>query len=814
MKNVSKIAFLLLICLQAFAQNSQTVSIKGKLLDATTNEIMPFASILVMQAKVGQDSSKIGGSTDLNGEFLMQNLAKGEAKISVSFVGYMKIEKIVSLNENKDFGTILLKPETSLLKEVTVKAQKNTAELELDKKVFNVSDGITTIGGTAENLLRNIPTLTIEADGSATLRNASTTIYINGKPTQLSLAQIPADQIESVEVISNPSAKYEAAATGGIVNLILKKNRVAGYNGTVSAGVGSNGRFNGMLNLEANKGKWNISTIYNLNASQNPVNNYAYRTNFNPDGSVLGYFNQNTAVKRDNIFQNARVGVDYNWNKNNTISVAGSYVNGKFNSVTNQTYENLDPNNVRIAYGERNTTPFNTYVNSGVELDWKHSFSQKGRTLSFTSSYNRSNSSNAANWLTTTISSNGSEEGSPEKDIIAGNTIGNQLVAQLDYVRPINDSTKWEFGLRSLTNIRDQQYLFSQFKEATNTYELLTDFSQNALITENVNAAYALYTTKLKHNISIQAGLRVEQSSLQGVSRFEPSSTFGYKYPSASGKNFIKSFFPSFAISKKLGEESELGLNLSRKIGRPGWRQISAGIQSADKQNIILGNPALQPEFVNTSELNYNKTFGKTNWLSSIYYIYEDNTIKPFVQPSATDPSILVTTFTNVKVDIKGGFENTLSFYVIKNLSVIANLNVFNFTIQTNTSSRSVWTGRSKLNLTYKFKGNIAVQVNGSYDARSTSLQGYRGSMAAADFALRKSFWNNKGNIAFTVNDIFNSRKQISVYDQPAAFQSSMNRRDIRFYKVVLQLPLNRNSNDKKKTQNNDSSRGEDDFGN
>lgn len=809
MKQLSTTILFLLISLQITAQ----ISLSGKLIDATTKETLPFATIMVLQAKAGSDSVKTGVSSDIEGKFLIQNLIQGNTQLSISFVGYQKTERFVMLKENKDLGTILILPETSLLKEVTVVAQKNTAELSLDKRVFNVSDGITAIGGTAENLLRNIPTLAIDSDGSALLRNSTATIYINGKPTQLSLAQIPADQIESVEVISNPSAKYEAAAKGGIVNLVLKKNRKSGYNGTVSAGLGNAGRFNGMLNLELNKGKWNTSAIYNVNASQNPLDSYAYRTNFKADGSVLGYFNQNTDTKRDNVFQNIRLATDYNLNKNNTITLAATHVNGKFNSITNQSYVNLDANSIRTAFGERKTTPQNSYINNGIELDWKHLFAQK-RTLSFTSAYNRNNSSNAADWLTTSLNSNGSNlEGSPEKDKIEGNTIGNQIVAQLDYTHPINDSTKWEFGLRSLTNVRDQQYFFNQFQESTNSFNLLLDYSQNARITETVNAAYALYTTTLRNKISLQAGLRIEQSSLRGVSRFEPFMNFGYDYPSTSGKNFFKALFPSFAMSKKLSEESEIGINLSRKIGRPGWRQIFIGIQSADKQNVTIGNPALQPEFVNTAELNYNKSFGKTNWLSSLYYIYEDNTIKPFVQPSETDPSILITTFTNVKVDIQGGFENTLSFYVVKNLSVLASLNVFNFTLQTTNSSKNIWTGRSKLNFTYKFGGNISAQLNGEYSAKSLALQGSRGAIAAADFALRKSFWNNKGNIAFTINDIFNSRKQISIYDQPLAYQESMNRRDVRYYKLTLQLPLNRNVTSKKKPQNN-GNHAEEDFGN
>jgi outer membrane receptor protein involved in Fe transport len=416
------------------------------------------------------------------------------------------------------------------------------------------------------------------------------------------------------------------------------------------------------------------------------------------------------------------------------------------------------------------------------------------------SGYNRNWVSNADNWTTTSVNADGtSQDGYPEYDHITGQTTGNQVIVQLDYTQPLNDSTKWEMGMRSFTYIRDQQYFFNQFNGSSEEFVLLPTYSQNAHITETVNALYALYTTKLRGSISLQAGLRVEQSALKGVSRFEPVSHFGFDYPSSSGGNWIKAFFPSFSLVKNLTKDSEIGISLSRKIGRPGWRQFFVGIQSSDRQNVTIGNPALQPEFVNTGELNYSRFWENISLLSTAYYIYEDNTIKPLVQPSVDDPSILVTTYANVKADIRGGLDNTLTVTFGKNFNVMANINAFNFTLQTDTYKRTKWAYNAKLNLNYNFPKNITAQLSTSNNSVTPQLQGSRSAVRSADFAVRKSFWDNRGSIVFTLNDIFNSRKQAIIYDQPTAYQRSMNRREVRFYKITLQFPLSRTESQRKK---------------
>ncbi|MES2518185.1 MAG: outer membrane beta-barrel protein [Bacteroidota bacterium] len=783
------IILLFLITNVAFAQNSPSGKITGKVIDASNNQALSFASVGVFQSQNAKDVLVGGVTIPENGEFVINNLPLGKLTLKVSFVGYQAVSQEINLTESPlDLGTIKLSPDTKMLQEVQVKGEKDQVSLGMDKRIFSVGKNLTTIGGTAESLLRSVPSLSIDESGNASLRNMATTIYINGKPTQLTLAQIPANQIESVEVISNPSARYDASTSGGIVNLVLKKNREAGFNGSVSGGFGSNSRFDGSLNLDYHEGKWNFTALYNANSTKNPLNGYVNRTN-SLNGSPVSYFNQNTDISLDNLFQNGRVVVDYTADKFNTFSVAGTVVGGSFNTITNQVYDYRDAQQNITSYGGRTTLPQNSFTNIGVEFDWKRTFARKGRELSLVTSFTRNNVSNAADWLTTGKNADGTNVATyPETDKITGRQIGSQYLAQLDYVHPINDSTKFEMGLRSYTYGRDQQYFFNQLNNDTKGYTLLQNYSQDADVLETVNAAYFLYNHRLKNKITMEVGLRIEQSFLHGLSRFD-NTTFGYDYPSVSGGNWFQAFFPTFALSKKFSEDSEIGFSLSRKVGRPNFRHVFVGIQSSDRQNITIGNPKIQPEFVNTAELNYSQNIGRLSWLASAYYIYEDHTIKPFTQPSATDPTILVTSFINAKADIQYGMDNTFK-YSVGPFSATANINVFNFIIQSTDIQNELWTYRAKLNLSYRFPANFSAQVNLNRDSKSPSLQGFRLPVQAADFALRKSFMSNRASVVFAINDIFNSRKFVSTIEQGNTFQASMNRRDVRFYKITLQLPI------------------------
>lgn len=495
-----------------------------------------------------------------------------------------------------------------------------------------------------------------------------------------------------------------------------------------------------MFSFNVKQGRFNVTTFYNLNASNNPANGYNYRTNFNTDGSVSNYFNQYTNTNFNNNFQIGRIGVDYSLSNRNTLTVSGTKVAGKFNINSSQDYEFLNAAKDTIEYGNRLTQPRNNFNNTTLEAQWLKTFAKKDKSLTTLFNYGWGTGSNVAEWTTTGFDATGRTlQNYPELVNINGDNDNQQAVFQMDFVNPLNDSTKIEIGVRSFWNERNQEYLFSPFDYEQNTYVQDNEFSQNNRITETINAAYVNFSSRWKYQISYQIGLRIEQSNLTGDSKLADGADFGYDYPN-KGKDILNTLFPSVYIAKKLANNGELGVNFSRKIQRPNFMQLMPGIQNNDRQNIRIGNPTLQPEFVNLAEINYNKIFGKNNWLSTIYTSVENNSIKPLARPSEDNPSVLVTTFVNGQNEVLYGFDNTLKLAFGKNLDLMLNANVFNFSVNVDTFSNTGWAGNGKVSFNYRLPASFSVQINGAYEGNRPQPQGDRKGITYADFAIKKSF--------------------------------------------------------------------------
>ncbi len=787
----------------------------GKVLDATTKEPIEFASVVVYKTINKKDSLIGGGLTKSNGDFNIDELPLGAVKLKVSFIGYRSFTKndVIAPPDNLeiDLGDLALATDEKVLKQVEVTAEKVQMQLGLDKKIFNVEKNITATGGTAEDVLKNIPSVTVDADGNAQLRNNSTTVYVDGRPTMMTLNQIPSDQIESVEVISNPSAKFEAAASGGILNIILKKNKKTGYNGFLAFGIATGNRYNGTANLNVRQGRWNVTTFYNFSWSNNPTNSYAFRKA--SDQSV--FFDQKTNTKFNNSNQVGRLSVEYSVNNRNTLIVSGNIVRGAFNVNSNQNY--IYPTETRdsaLYSGARTVRPQNVFLRYQTQINWKKTYGKKGKELVADANFEWGNTSNVAKWTTTGLDKNGQTlPNFPELVQINGGNIGQQLTLQLDYVNPLNDSSKIEMGLRSFTNIRDQQYFFNQLNYTTQKYELQSNVSQNAYITDYINAAYATYTNRW-HGISYQLGVRYEQSHLTGTSRLDNSPSFGFNYPK-SVADLKNAFFPSAYFSKKLTKNSEIQFNASRKINRPDFMKLMPIIMTNDRQNIRIGNPKLQPEFINIAELNYNKLVGNNNWLASLYFRQESNVITTFASPFPNDPTVILTTFINGKNSYRYGLDNTVRFAVGKNMDVTSGLNVYNTELEANGIKATGWTLDGKLTLNYKFPSNFSAQLQGNYDGRRVLVQGERRPTGNVDFAVKKTFFGGAANIVLSVSDIFNTRKEILAYQFTNFYQETMRRRDIRFYKISFQIPFGKADASvfKKAKERRSSGQSDSDFG-
>lgn len=755
----------------------------GKIVDAETKKPVEFASVVIVRSMGKKDSILGGGLTLENGDFNIEKLPFGPLKVKVSFVGYLEFTKTFMLvppdNAELDLGDLALKTDAKVLDAVQVTAEKSQMVMNLDKKVFNVDKNITATGGTAEDILKNVPSVTVDADGNALLRNNSTTIYVDGRPTLMSLNQIAADQIESVEVISNPSAKFEAATKGGIVNIVLKKNKKPGYNGFLALGVGTGKRYNGTLNLNVKQGKWNVSGFYNGTKSENPTEGYVFREL--TTGQRI--FDQKTNTNFDNSFQIGRLSADYAINNRNTLTVAGNIVSGKFNINSDQNFvyplilaDSLVNNGMRLI------RPKNQFTNYQFQTTWKKNYAKKGKELVVDFTLGIGESSNVADWTTTTF--NAKKTALPtEITKITGGNKGQQGTFQVDFVNPINDSTKFEFGIRSNANMRDQQNYFSD-KRGNQDFVQNNSISLNADILDMVNGIYINYASRFK-GIGYQVGLRYEQSKLEGKAKEQGVPTFGYNYYALD-----KSLFPSIYLSKKLDKNSEIQLNFSRKIQRPNFMQLMPVVQNNDRQNIRIGNPSLQPEFINLSELNYNKQFGGNNWLISAYFMLESNTIKPFANPSKEDPSVLITTFVNANDEIRYGLDNTFRWALGKNVDFTTNFNVYNLSITTDSTKVEGWAWDGKASINYKFPQGFSAQLNGGYESDRVIPQGKRVGIGYMDFAVKKAFFGGAANVTLSVNDVFNSRRDITIFNLPNFNQESMRRRDLRYFKLSLQMPF------------------------
>ena len=764
----------------------------GKIIDNNTKQPVPYASIVV---KNNRDSLINGSLSIENGEFEITELPMGVYKVNVSYLGYKEQNINVKIappnNIEQDLGDLAMLIDAQVLSTVEIKAEKASTMISLEKRVFNVDKNITGAGGTAEDILKNVPSVTVDMDGNAKLRDKGTTIYVDGKPSLMSLNQIPADQIESVEVMSNPSAKYEAATTGGILNIVLKKNRKPGYNGMLSMGMGTQNRYNGAVNLNVNEGKWGFSGFYSFNTAKVPTPGYLFRTDLYTSGAVSDFFNQNSENSFKNTFHTGRMNIDYALNNRNTLSVSGSVNNGIFVNETGQQYEYLTSARSRTSYGDRATESKNNFVRKNVEAQWKKAYAKKNRSLVALANYAWANGSNLADWSTTGYDNEGNPlTNYPELVDINGSNKNDQTLFQVDYVNPLNDSTKIEIGIRNFFSRRDQDYFFSNLDRNTDQYVLDAQLSQNNTITESINAAYFTYSGKLKSQISYQAGLRFEQSAMTGKNYMVGGEDFGYSYPKANTKDLLRSLFPALYISRKINPSTEIGVNFSRKIQRPNFRQLMPGIQSNDKQNITVGNPNLQPEFINLAEINYNKIFSSHNWLSTLYLSNETNTLKPLIQPSITDSTILVTTFVNGTNELTYGMDNTLKLAFGKNLDLMFNANVFRFNVNVGSFSNQGWAANGKAVINYRLPSAFSLQLNSAYEGNRPLPQGDRRGIGYMDFAVKKSFLKNTASVTLSVNDVFNSRKDITVYTQPTFIQESMRRRETRFFRVTLQVPF------------------------
>ena len=759
----------------------------GKVKTADTKEAVGYATIVLMPMR--SDSVVSGSLSKDNGDFSLENLNFGQYRLKINYLGYQMIVKQITVplqNPDQDLGNFYLEPEANTLKEVTVVAEKDRVQMAIDRKVFNVEKDIAAQNGTAADALKNVPTLTVDNDGNAQLRGGSPQIFVDGKPTNLNLNQIPAAEIERVEVITNASAKYDANTTGGIVNIVMKKNTKPGINGMTNLGVGTNGRYNGMANLNVKQNPFNLGLSYNLNRARNINEGFTDRTNFGENGEVIGYFNQDNTNNAKNLFQFGRAVLDWNVDNRNVLTLSQMMMGGNFSFDEPQIFSFSDAGRNLLSSGERSTLGENRFRRYTSELSWKRNFPTQGKEWATSFQYNWNHGGNDLDLRNRVFDANGTEvAANPAQQLNVGSSKGNMVIFQTDFTQPLAHGAKLELGAKTQWKYSANDLDARLFDAESQTWTVSDYLSTHYNYDDRVSAAYLNYSGKINEKWRYQTGLRFEHSWFRGQEE-DTDSTFSYSYP-GSFNNLQKALFPALYLSKKISESSEMQLNFSRKLNRPNYFQIMPFVMIMDNQTYRSGNPNLQPEFVNIAEWNYSKTFGRGSWLTSVYGKYTEQPITEITLPAGDGTTALLTTFINGSSSTAAGMENTLKIRVFKGFEATSNVNLFYQKISAAALGNEGWNWLGKLNLDYKFAKSWNVQMSGMYQSPRVLPQGRDRDNYFADFAIRREL-GPMMSLSLTVSDIFNT-KRMGYYTETEYFtQSVKRRRESRYISLGLMM--------------------------
>ncbi|WP_295124022.1 outer membrane beta-barrel protein [uncultured Chitinophaga sp.] len=796
----------------------------GKLVDKD-NKPVPFASVMIMQSKFDTATKKQkdvllkGMITEMNGDFSFEELPLMGIKVKVSATGYKALDLPVSFMSkpaagvapkagsmpsfDKDLGNIKLDGSVSQLKGVEVTASKPMMTLDIDKKVFNVEKNIVSAGGTAVDVMKNVPSVNVDIDGNVSLRNSSPQLYVDGRPTTLTLDQIPADAIESVEVITNPSAKYDASGGGaGILNIVLKKNKKTGYNGNLRAGIDKRGAVNGGADVNFRQDKFNLSASINANQNKSRTTGIVDRDNLGtePLTSIL----QNNSNRNNGAFLFGRVGLDYFLSNRTTLSVSGVKVHGEFNpdDVNTINTDSLFNTGTLSSLSRRTTSGTREFNANGLVLGFKQLFPKEGQEL--TADFNYFGGKFENNSLYSTDYFSGAAKTANELQKIQGDGINNNITVQTDYVHPIKTG-KLETGLRAQlrkTENNNYNYLFNQ---ADQEYVLVPGASSNYKNSDNVYAAYLSFSNSIG-KFGYKLGLRAESSEYKGELT-QTGEKFSNSYP--------VSLFPSLFLSQKLNKDQELQLSYTRRVNRPNFFQLIPFADSTDKLNITRGNPNLVPEFTQSLEASYSKTFNSQHsLLASVYYKHTDDLITNYLEKvtdDVTGAEALINTYTNANSSYSAGSELTLINKFTKWWDISTSVNVYNSKINTDNVSGSsqdaMWSMFAKFNSNFKLPYSFDVQLSATYQSKTnlpinnnqrgfggpgmsqaqSASQGYIKPFGGVDLAVKKSFLkNNALSATLAVSDIFRTMKTIQYSESEYFTQYYSRLRDPQMLRLTL----------------------------
>lgn len=734
-------------------------AIKGKVLDDETKTPLEFATVTLFNQK---DSSMVNGAiTEADGIFSFE-AKPGNYFVQIEFIGFQSfvINDIVLGQEKRllDLGEVSLLTEANILNEIEVRAEKSSMQLSLDKKVFNVGKDLANAGGNAADVLDNVPSVTVDVEGNVELRGAGgVRILVDGKPSGLigisnsdGLRNLPANMIDKIEVVTNPSARYEAEGMSGIINIVLKKDRKKGINGSFDLTAGHPTQYGAALNMNYRRNKFNFFTNYSLRYRKGPGFGNQYQEFYQND---ITYITENKSRRtRGGLSNSIRFGADYFFNESNTLTTSFNYRysdDDNFNRIQYRDYVG-DLSN-QVGFTERTDDEVEKEPNLEYALTYKRLFERKGHELTFDFRYQDEEESENSifreqYFLADELTPSGQSDLQQRSENIERNQ---NIIFQLDYVLPFNDDGKFEAGYRSGIRNITNDFMVEQFNDTE--WAEIGDFTNNLIYDEDIHAAYATVGDKY-NQFSVQAGLRAEYSDVR---------TELVQSNEINPRDYFN-LFPSVFLGYEVNEKNTFQLSYSRRIRRPGFWELNPFLTFSDARNIWGGNPDLNPEYTNSYEAGYLKYFEKGTITSSVFYRHTDGVIERIRE--VTSDTTSVTRPRNLSTRDDYGMEFTFSFDPSKKVRINGNVNFFRsqtegtYEDQVFSADTYTWFGRLSSRVTI-FK-KVDLQMNFNYRAPRKTTQGKRLAMWNVDPAASMDILKNKGTLTLSVRDLFNTRRR------------------------------------------------------
>ena len=766
-----------LLSLQGLAQTNAAAGnvVRGKVEDATTAQPIEFATISLL----GPGGVPVGGAaSDEQGTFTIAHVPLGTYSLRGAFVGYTTITlpNVVIDGPPKDLGIIQLHA-IDALRTVVVAKDRAILRNGIDKKVFEVEKSVVSEGGSATDVLKDIPTVSVDVDGNLSLRGSGNiAVLIDGKLSGLTggdraaiLDQIPASSIQSVELITNPSSQYDPDGMSGIINIILKKNREKATNSSITVAAGSRNKYNASLTVNYHRKRINAYLNYGFRHGDRYTSRDNLRKNIFADTTF--HLNQYITNHQTSDSHLLKLGAEYTLDDHNTINVNLTGNVAPEDEHESIKYNNLDLYNTltRIYYRDNHET--NTGNSFDLSGGWTHTFAKPEQELNTSLSYSGDINDQHINFVQQNYHlDNTPTDESPGLQNTFYKTVFGIAALQADYKQPLSAKSTLKAGYKGTLRNYDNDFTSESYNYATAAYKNDTAYTNRFTYTEQIHAVYAIFSTAWK-DFGFELGARAEQA-LTHAHLFATNAQHEHDYFNV---------YPSMRLSRKLAHEQELQLSYSMRVNRPNVRNLNPFPEYTDPLNLRYGNPDLNPEYVHAYELSYARTLPKMSLTSTLYY----RQITGIIQQVRTilQNGGSTTIVHNLTSGTSSGVELVARNELFAWWNLTSNFNFFQTRIdgggegELNSNSLS-WSVKEISAMT--ILGKTQLQISGNYQAPTTIAQGTNSEMYWVDAGIRKDLLKHRATVSFNVSDIFDTRKSGSYTSGPNFTQEVLRKRESR----------------------------------